>query len=62
MVSIEPYTNKINEIARKYIFQQKQMILKIAALFPLDLKYLDLGKKVLIVCENAINQYPTRLR
>ena len=26
---------------------------------PIDLKYLDLGKKVLIVWENAINQYPT---
>ena len=26
---------------------------------PTDLKYLDLGKKVLIVWENAINQYPT---
>jgi len=25
---------------------------------PIDLKYLDLGKKVLIVWENAINQYP----
>ena len=25
---------------------------------PTDLKYLDLGKKVLIVWENAINQYP----
>ena len=26
---------------------------------PIDLKYLDLGKKVLIVWENAMNQYPT---
>ena len=26
---------------------------------PIDLKYLDLGKKVLIVWENAINQYQT---
>ena len=26
---------------------------------PIDLRYLDLGKKVLIVWENAINQYPT---
>ena len=26
---------------------------------PTDLKYLDLGKKVLIVWEKAINQYPT---
>jgi len=26
---------------------------------PMDLRYLDLGKKVLIVWENAINQYPT---
>ena len=26
---------------------------------PTDLKYLDLGKKVLIVWENAMNQYPT---
>ena len=26
---------------------------------PTDLKYLALGKKVLIVWENAINQYPT---
>ena len=25
---------------------------------PIDLKYLDLGKKVLMVWENAINQYP----
>ena len=25
---------------------------------PMDLRYLDLGKKVLIVWENAINQYP----
>ena len=25
---------------------------------PIDLRYLDLGKKVLIVWENAINQYP----
>ena len=26
---------------------------------PIDLRYLDLGKKVLIVWENAMNQYPT---
>ena len=26
---------------------------------PMDLRYLDLGKKVLIVWENAMNQYPT---
>ena len=26
---------------------------------PMDLRYLDLGKNVLIVWENAINQYPT---
>jgi len=25
---------------------------------PIDLRYLDLGKKVLMVWENAINQYP----
>ena len=26
---------------------------------PIDLRYLDLGKKVLMVWENAMNQYPT---
>jgi len=26
---------------------------------PIDLRYLDLGKNVLIVWENAMNQYPT---
>ena len=57
MVSIEPYTNKINEIARN-TYSKETKDTKNSGIIPTDLKYLDLGKKVLIVCENAINQYP----
>ena len=57
MVSIEPYTNKINEIARN-TYSKETKDTRNNGIIPTDLKYLDLGKKVLIVCENAINQYP----
>ena len=58
IVSIEPYTNKINETARN-TYSRETNDTRNSGSTPTDLKYLDLGKKVLIVWENAINQYPT---
>jgi len=57
IVSIEPYTNKINETARN-TYSRETNDTRNSGSTPIDLKYLDLGKKVLIVWENAINQYP----
>ena len=58
IVSIEPYTNKMNETARS-ICSIETNETKNNGMIPTDLRYLDLGKKVLMVWENAINQYPT---
>jgi len=57
MVSIEPYTNKMKETARSMCSMETNDT-KNNGMIPTDLRYLDLGKKVLIVWENAINQYP----
>ena len=57
IVSIEPYTNKINETARN-TYSTETNDTRNSGSTPIDLKYLDLGKKVLIVWENAMNQYP----
>jgi len=57
IVSIEPYTNKINETARN-TYSRETNDTRNSGSTPTDLKYLDLGKKVLIVWENAMNQYP----
>jgi len=58
IVSIEPYINKINETARN-MYSTETNDTRNSGSTPIDLKYLDLGKKVLIVWENAMNQYPT---
>ena len=55
IVSIAPYTNKINETARS-ICSREINDTKNNGMIPMDLRYLDLGKKFLIVWENAINQ------
>ena len=57
IVSIAPYTNKINETARSIVSTYPNDT-KNNGRAPIDLKYLDFGKKVLIVWEKAINQYP----
>ena len=57
IVSIEPYTSKINETARN-TYSRETNDTRNSGSTPTDLKYLDLGKKVLIVWENAMNQYP----
>tara|TARA_B100001750_G_C14986097_1_gene340167 strand:+ start:152 stop:526 length:375 start_codon:yes stop_codon:yes gene_type:complete len=48
MVSIEPYTNKMNETARSMCSMETNDT-KNNGIIPTDLRYLDLGKKVLIV-------------
>ena len=47
-VSIAPYTNKINETARS-ICSRETNDTKNNGMIPMDLRYLDLGKKFLIV-------------
>ena len=58
IVSIEPYTSKMNETARNTCSIETNDT-KNNGIIPTDLKYLDFGKKVLIVWEKAMNQYPT---
>ncbi len=48
IVSIEPYTNKINETARN-TYSTETNDTRNNGIIPIDLKYLDLGKKLLIV-------------
>ena len=48
IVSIEPYTNKMNETARSMCSMETNDT-KNNGMIPTDLRYLDLGKKVLIV-------------
>jgi len=57
IVSIAPYTNKINEI--DLITCSREMIEINKGNIPTDLKYLDLGKNDFMVCENAMKKYPT---
>ena len=48
IVSIEPYTNKMNETARSMCSMETNDT-KNNGMIPIDLRYLDFGKKVLIV-------------
>ena len=58
IVSMAPYTNKINEIdLMTCSIEIKET--KNNGMYPIDLKYRDFGKNDFIVCENAIKKYPT---
>jgi hypothetical protein len=58
IVSIAPYASKINEIDLNMCSICTEDTRNTGKII-IDLKYLDFGKKDLILCENAMKKYPT---